>query len=79
MAGDGGPAFPGPSVESFGSGERTVARGGMSLRDYFATHAMAAYLSAPSDDGDRARQDPSRTASWAYENADAMLAAREGK
>lgn len=61
MSKDGGPAFPDICAGA--------NRSGMTLRDYFAAHAMA-FCSAGTPEA-RARQ--------AYEMADAMLAAREGK
>lgn len=44
---------------------------GMSLRDYFAAKAMQGVLADPSCEGEH-----KATAKWAYEMADAMLAAR---
>ena len=64
----GGPAFP-----SHGSmGE--VAHEGMTLRDYFAAKAMAAYASSADW---RIDMGPDETAFAAYKQADAMLKARE--
>ncbi len=70
---DGGPAFPGcnPNPGLTTGGE------GMSLRDYFAAKAMQTIhdvdyrLECNSSYDDMAR--------WAYQLADAMLAAREAK
>ena len=63
-----GPAFP-----SHGSmGE--VAHEGMTLRDYFAAKAMAAYASSADW---RIDMGPDETAFAAYKQADAMLKARE--
>jgi hypothetical protein len=45
---------------------------GMSLRDYFAAHALAGSLAQP-----EAFQNPSHAAEWAYQHADAMLRERE--
>ena len=45
---------------------------GMTLRDYFAAKAMAAYWSDP-----HVACDQKTAAAWAYEMADAMLKARE--
>lgn len=50
---------------------RAQAVGGMSLRDYFAAHALANAYTAHEGD-------PSRVGEWAYHIADAMLKAREG-
>lgn len=47
---------------------------GMSLRDYFAAKAMQGLLAADAH-GAMASASP-QTASWAYDQADAMLAAR---
>ena len=75
---DGGPAFPVHSVSWKEKGEDCVAIGthGMTLRDYFAGQALAG-LSAQT----AFATEPSETlASWSYQQADAMLAARkEGK
>ena len=51
------------------------ASGGMTLRDYFAARAMQGLLAYPIP------SDPNADviADWAYEQADAMLAARERK
>lgn len=52
----------------------------MTLRDHFAGLAMAAYLGVHHHEdcsvGMVARGNPDKVAAWAYENADAMLAAR---
>ena len=45
---------------------------GMSLRDYFATHAMRALLT-----GDAMRTSKGQMAQYAYEIADAMIEERE--
>lgn len=61
----GGPAFPQPvNPSEYGRG--------MTLRDYFAAKAMAAYWSDPAVAGDY-----KTAAAWAYDMADAMLKARE--
>lgn len=61
MKNNGGPAFP-----------AGTAYQGMTLRDYFAAKAMQAYLTAP-DTG----WDFNELSRAAYEQADAMLNARE--
>ena len=63
---DGGPAFPlsGPLTTSDSLG--------MTLRDYFAAHAMTAIVSLD-------RTYKAETAEIAYGIADAMLAARDKK
>lgn len=69
---DGGPAFPQPQglVEPWAPG--------MSLRDYFAAKAMAAYILARNTSDDWSDAD---IAEFSYEAADAMLAegARNGR
>lgn len=66
----GGPAFPSDVLD------------GMSLRDYFAAHALAGHLSNVVT-VEWASKDPAamtqRLAQLSYEYADAMLAAREVK
>lgn len=47
---------------------------GMSLRDYFAGQALVGLLACGNTSGV-----PMSFATWAYEQADAMLVAREGK
>lgn len=71
---DGGPAFP--------TGHTTretvhIGADGMSLRDWFAGQALARLAEAVSEDITTGRE--KRIATSAYELADAMLAAREGK
>lgn len=63
----GGAAFPTP----WAGGEAT--EGGMTLRDYFAAKAMQAIIEA---DGIQYASATAALAKWAYEQADAMLAAR---
>lgn len=62
-SGDGGPAFPTPSVSGF--------VGGMTLRDYFAAQAMLGFMGPDYDMADSMR------ARCAYQLADAMLKARK--
>lgn len=64
MENDGGPAFPGKRHES-----DTSRKVGMSLRDYFAAHAMIGLITAK-------RGDERVVAKLAYEHADLMLAER---
>jgi hypothetical protein len=66
---DGGPAFPqyGPSPMAY---DRTLSQGGMSLRDWFAAHA----LPIAANTSNRSAPD---IAKRAYYIADAMLAERE--
>ena len=63
---DGGAAFPLVTATAI-YGE------GMSLRDWFAGKALAAIIQA---DGIQFAKDTTPHALWAYEQADAMLAAR---
>lgn len=62
-----GPAFP--FQEKTPNGEHYFSHGGMSLRDYFAGQVIAGAVTL---DDARAQG----CAHWAYEVADAMLAAR---
>lgn len=64
---DGGPAFP----RSSGGGAYGTAQSGMSLRDWFAGQALIGLLASPGVTPTGA------TVRWAYEHADAMLAARQ--
>lgn len=66
---DGGPAFP-----TF-KGANLVATGGMSLRDWFAGQAIYAAARAAATANDKSAK---TVAAFAYEIADAMLAARAG-
>lgn len=65
---NGGPAFPAPAFAE------NITTQGMTMRDYFAGQALAGILSAANFGNAK---------DWigqrAYEYADAMLAAREGK
>lgn len=71
---DGGPAFPAQPIQHFPDGSAIVQeQGGMTLRDYFAAKAMAAFVIAGVDEC--ARHD-GKAAQFAYALADAMLAAR---
>ena len=78
----GGPAFP-HIYESVPGYEREVIRrevtsGGMTLRDYFAAKALAAMISKDDKEASRrAKQGVPVLAKFAYEYADAMLAARD--
>lgn len=76
MKNDGGPAFPVDKINA-------AIHDGMSLRDYFAAKAMAAWITSPTISQLQTtciKTDliPSQAISkMAYEIADAMLAARE--
>lgn len=77
---DGGPAFPGihGSVDSFGTLKQRCD--GMSLRDWFAGHALAGILAGgfadtiPHDDVNGGGD----AAFFAYQYADAMIARKAG-
>lgn len=70
---DGGPAFP-SQVDVYAGKTQSAVRG-MTLRDYFAAHALEAIL-RQLDRGIRP-QDCIRAAEDAYFIADAMLKARQ--
>lgn len=81
---DGGPAFPLPVAEIQGhathSGDFGEGMTGMSLRDYFAAHALPAVIAFEDralDTHDALPMDA--MARQAYELADAMLRARTGR
>ena len=65
---DGGPTFP----RTAGSGQRDIGSNGMTLRDWFAGQALAGMIRA----NHRLEFQPTDDATWAYQIADAMLAAR---
>lgn len=76
---DGGPAFPQPMIQHDVHGpifpeSIATGTGGMTLRDYFAGHALAAIVSRPLLRGEIL--DCATIAQGAYDYADAMLAAR---
>lgn len=72
---DGGPAFPRTKYSHFNE-QPIGCSEGMSLRDYFAGQALAGHLASFS--GENVGCPPAeRSAQWAYEYADAMLAERE--
>ncbi|MEE4463881.1 hypothetical protein V2S84_17530 [Azotobacter chroococcum] len=76
---NGGPAFPQPCAENgwASNNEYGQAGGGLSLRDYFAAKALAALINHPNKDGEnRGAKAVPILAKFAYEYADAMLAAR---
>lgn len=67
---NGGQAFPGPSFTS--NGMPNGHDMGMTLRDWFAGQALPGIIAQPNLEG----HNPAVVAKWAYEYADAMLAAR---
>ena len=79
MRNDGGPAFPRPASEDKRAGSihegdyAERAETGMSLRDWFAGQAMAAFLTGDVEGNDTFKT----TARISYEQADAMIAERE--
>ena len=72
MANYGGPAFPAPVVVQIDAGKFSYAPTGMTLRDYFASLALAAIITHEGP-GEEDRVDAQR----AYDYADSMLAERE--
>ena len=73
---DAGPAFPRTVIIDDGiDSYREIKRDGMSIRDYFAGQALIALPHR----GCGADLDHYDTATAAYQMADAMLKAREGK
>ena len=70
---DGGAAFPTAIPESNTGAAEFIE--GMTLRDHFAGQAMAAMHVSPSMSID-CMKDERKCASWAYSQADAMLAER---
>ena len=69
----GGPAFP---LQSIGP-DFAPGYAGMSLRDYFAAKAMQGLLAQSC--GTALGSDPIHGAQYAYQMADAMIAARKEK
>ena len=69
----GGPAFQRPYSFSQQSPRNYRAQDGVSLRDYFAGQAMAAYISHPESVG----LTEEKIAKCAYDMADAMLESRK--
>lgn len=73
---DGGPAFPvfmlvgGASQDDIAQLLRACRPVGVSVRDYFAASSLQAHRALAID------ADPAKVARWAYDDADAMLAAR---
>lgn len=72
---DGGQAFPQPLTVG-PSDDVYPAYPGMTLRDYFAAHALAGLCTAQPQEGEW-RTEPSGAAIAAYIYADAMIAARQ--
>ena len=73
---DGGMAFPIGRVHNANGEVAMWEESGMSLRDWFAGHALAGLLPAWVQDG-AILPDPPRAAQYAYALADAMLAERQ--
>ena len=70
---DGGPAFPVPNdVREIDDGTGTI-QAGMSLRDWFAGQALAGLCASTTHDDSPGT---ALLATWAYQQADAMLKAR---
>lgn len=68
---DGGPAFPMIVWKSPDGMLAMPSEPGMTLRDWFAGQALAGLIAHPSSEGSVIT-----VAQWAYDHADAMLAAR---
>lgn len=73
MKDNGGPAFPCPGM-TLPNDQFVWPEAGMTLRDYFAAKAMAAYILLNSEGGGRPGY--CSAAGQAYAYADAMLEAR---
>lgn len=74
---DGGPAFPVAEIPSKQVGPNSVVvavpgSDGMSLRDYFAAQVIVGVIG-------RFSEGPDAIARWAYEQADAMIEARNAR
>lgn len=67
---DGGPAFP-EAIAVGPAGDVYPGFSGMSLRDWFAGQALTGLIAHPSAEGS-----VQSITQWAYDYADAMLAAR---
>lgn len=85
---NGGPAFPAgyisktrpahdPGADFRVTAMSEPAQKGMSLRDYFAAKAVCGLIASDAFHGILYQQRPDAAAAFAYEVADAMLAARE--
>ena len=73
---DGGPAFPEAGMGGLPNGEFISGQAGMTLRDYFAAKALMGLLASVDSECDINKD---ISAKWAYEVADAMIAARGKK
>lgn len=71
---DGGPAFPVPEQNRLSDG--TYCNEGMSLRDWLAGQALTGVLAGYWSNADACGFSPRDFAETAYEQADAMIAAR---
>ena len=74
---NGGPALPGPSFTQ--AGHPNGHSMGMSLRDWFAGHALAGFMAGYYANPEAGGYGLSDMADIAYAQADAMLAARDAK
>jgi len=72
--GDGGPAFPGEKAMRFG--QTNDCNEGMTLRDYFASKAMQAYIGYIATEDTVLSRIHAEVAEESYAIADALLAAR---
>jgi len=76
---DGGAAFPSLSEGGDASGMIAFRDPGMSLRDYFAAAAMQGMLAVSPMEGQIGSEihaHPDKVAAWSYQQADAMIEAR---
>lgn len=76
---NGGPAFPVPAGNFSGGESWTPTADGMSLRDYFAAHALIPdkVLGSALDTSASEFEALHKLAKWAYLWADAMIAERD--
>lgn len=69
------PAFPVQAYPGDAANPKVRPNTGMSMRDYFATHAMNGLLANPEEFGETSP--PEDVADFAYNMANAMLVRRE--
>ena len=74
---DGGPAFPQNDLSTYNMGPAEKNNGGMTLRDWFAGQALAGFMAGYFANPDNGDLENDEIAMFVYEQADAMIAARE--
>lgn len=75
---DGGPAYPTHvQTTSVDGQEFSYTMQGMTLRDWFAGQALAGFIATFAHPQAINPPEPENAAGWAYQYADAMIAARE--